>query len=421
MIERNPFDMRHDLGRRLAVLALLASLALEGRAQESPERLRIGAAEFARRRADLAAKLGDGVLAIDAGPLREPGNDANTPVFDFKYLTGVHDDDGLLVLTGRKSVLFVGEPEKVSGAGVEEVLPAARFEEWAAANLAGQARVYTKLRQKHLDELKKAAPATEVVGGRLGAEIIRLRLIKSDLEMALMRKAADATNKALVAAMRKVRPGLNEREVQDVILATFKKEGCPEIGFPPICGSGKNGTVLHYMANKEPIPADTLMVCDVGAAIDNYVTDITRTVPTSGRFGEEQRKHYQCVLDAQKAAEAVLAPGATFSDLERAARKVFEDRGLLKWSYAHSEDRSVRHGLGHYVGMSVHDSGTYREKFAAGMVITIEPGWYDKDAGYGIRIEDTYLVTKDGFDRLSAGAPREIEEIEKVMSARKEY
>ena len=163
------------------------------------------------------------------------------------------------------------------------------------------------------------------------------------------------------------------------------------------------------------------MVVDIGAAIENYVTDITRTLPTSGKYNDLQRKHYECVLDAQKAAEAICKPGATFSDLEKAARKVFEDRGMTDWSYAHGKDLSVRHGLGHYVGMAVHDSGSYREKFAPGMVITIEPGWYDKTEGYGIRIEDTYLITKDGFERLSAAAPREVDEIEKLMKGKKEY
>jgi Xaa-Pro aminopeptidase len=178
-----------------------------------------------------------------------------------------------------------------------------------------------------------------------------------------------------------------------------------------------NGTVLHYMKNEKEIPKDTLMVVDIGAAIENYVTDITRTLPTSGKFSDLQRTHYQCVLDAQKAAEAILKPGASFVALERAARRVFEDRGLTAWSYAHSKDGTVRHSLGHTVGMAVHDSQSrdYSEPFKAGMVITIEPGWYDKDSGYGIRIEDTYVVTKTGFERLSAGAPREIDEIEKLM------
>ena len=251
--------------------------------------------------------------------------------------------------------------------------------------------------------------------------MVRLRLIKGDAELKLMRKAADATNAAHIAAMKTLKPGLNEREIHELVVSTFKKEGCPELGFPPIIAAGRNGTILHYMKNEKEIPKDTLMVVDIGAAIENYVTDITRTLPTSGKYNEQQRKHYQGVLDAQKAAEAVCKAGATFNDLERAARKVLEERGMTEWSYAHAKDFSVRHGLGHYVGLAVHDSGSYREKFAPGMVITIEPGWYDKDAGYGIRIEDTYVITKDGFERLSAGAPREIEEIEALMKAKKEY
>jgi Xaa-Pro aminopeptidase len=214
---------------------------------------------------------------------------------------------------------------------------------------------------------------------------------------------------------------MNEREIHELVVSTFKKEGCPELGFPPIIAAGRNGTILHYMRNDKEIPKETTIVIDIGAAIDNYVTDITRTLPTSGTYSELHRRHYQCVLDAQKAAEKVCRPGATFDDLENAARKVFEARGMTDWSYAHGKEASVRHGLGHYVGMAVHDSGSYREKFAPGMVITIEPGWYDRTEGYGIRIEDTYLITKDGFERLSAGAPREVEEIEKLMKGKREY
>jgi Xaa-Pro aminopeptidase len=391
----------------------MLALVLAVLCQDIPEALRLPESEFARRRTEIAERFSDGAVAIDAGPLAEVGSDANTPVFDFKYLTGFHDADGILVLAGKKSAVFVGELRKVPG--IETVLRVDRFEAWAAENLPKQSRIYTKLRAKNLASLSAAVANADLVGSKLGAELTRLRLIKGEAELRLMRKAADATNAAHVAAMKTVHPGLNEREIHELIVSTFRKEGCPELGFPPIIAAGKNGTILHYMKNEKEIGKDTLMVVDIGAAIENYVTDITRTLPTSGKFSEQQRKHYLCVLDAQKAAEAVCKPGATFSDLERAARKVFEDRGLTEWSYAHSKDFQVRHGLGHYVGMAVHDSGSYREKFAPGMVITIEPGWYDKDAGYGIRIEDTYVITKDGFDRLSAGAPREIEEIEKLM------
>jgi Xaa-Pro aminopeptidase len=397
-----------------ALLALLVFLL----GQEVPEALRLPETEFARRRAAVLEKFSDGAVALDAGPLGEVGSDANTPVFDFKYLTGFHDPEGVLVLAGKTSAVFVSEKRTVPG--IDTVLKTDQFEAWAAENLSKQTRIYTKLRQKNLNILGTAAGKAEVVGARVGGELAKLRLIKGEAELRLMRKAADATNVAHLAAMKAVRPGVNEKTIHELVVSTFKKEGCPELGFPPIVAAGKNGTILHYMKNDKEIPKDTLMVIDIGAAIENYVTDITRTLPTSGTFTEAQRKHYQCVLDAQKAAEAVCKPGATFSDLERAARKVFEERGLTDWSYAHSKEPTVRHGLGHWVGMAVHDSGSYRERFAPGMVITIEPGWYSHDAGYGIRIEDTYVITKDGFERLSAGAPREIDEIEKMMK-RKEF
>jgi Xaa-Pro aminopeptidase len=383
--------------------------------QESSEALRISAKEFDARRAALAERFPEGAaLILDAGSLGEVGSDANTPIFDFKYLSGVHDDEGVLVIRKGGAVLFLSDPKKAPPA-FENALPLDQFEAWVTQNLSKEKSVYVKLRRKNREILDRSLTGTEVVGGKLGSEITRMRLVKSEMEIRLMKKAADATNKAHLAAMRALRPGMNEKEIQRIIESTFKKEGCPELGFPSIIGAGKNGTTLHYMANDKEIPKDSLIVCDIGASIDNYVTDITRTLPTSGKYSPEQRIHYQCVLDAQKAAEEVLRPGATFYDLESAARKVFKDRDLTKWSYAHSKDRAVVHGLGHYVGMAVHDSGTYQEKFQPGMVITIEPGWYDRDRGYGIRIEDTYLVTKDGFERLSAGAPREMDEIESVM------
>jgi Xaa-Pro aminopeptidase len=405
--------------RLLAALLILAPRLLAF--QESGETLRIATAEYQKRRDALAERLPGGAVVVDAGTLGEVGADANTPVFDFKYLCGVHDEDGLLVIKEGKLTVFLSDP-KTPAPGADEVLARGRFGVWCEEHLGKTAKIYVKLRQTHLDLLTAAAPRAEIVGSRVAGELVRLRLIKSDSEIRLMKKAADATNKAHVAAMRSVHPGMNEKELQQVIEGTFKKEGCPELGFPCIVAAGRNGTTLHYMKNDQKIPKDTLIVCDIGAGIENYVSDITRTLPTSGTFSDEQKKHYQCVLDAQKAAEAILKPGVSFIDLERAARKVFEERNLTKWSYAHSKDDGVRHGLGHMVGMAVHDSqGGYREPFKAGMVITIEPGWYDKDNGYGIRIEDTYLVTADGCERLSAGAPREVDEIEKVMKGKKDF
>src|SRR6185295_5511591 len=218
---------------------LLIALAL---GQETPEALRLPESEFARRRAAVRETFTDGVIAVDAGPLAEVGSDANTPVFDFKYLTGVHDNDGVLILAGKTTAVFLGEPRKIPG--IETVLKADQLESWAAANLKGQTRIYTKLRAKNQAALTAAIADVELVGSKVGPELARLRLIKGESEIRLMRKAADATNAAHLAAMKATKPGMNEREIHELVVATFRKEGCPELGFPPIVGSGKNGTVL---------------------------------------------------------------------------------------------------------------------------------------------------------------------------------
>src|SRR5262249_30739557 len=206
--------------------------------QETPESLRLPPTEFARRRAALQERLPDGALALDAGPLGEVGSDSNTPRFDFKSLTGFHDSEGIVVLTGKTSAVFVSELRRVPG--FDKVLPVDQFPAWTAENLAHEKRIYTKLRGKNLAVLNEAAASAEVVGAKLGAELTRLRLIKGDAELRLMRKAADATNAAHVAAMKALKPGMNERDIHELVVSTFKKEGCPELGFPPIIAAGKN-------------------------------------------------------------------------------------------------------------------------------------------------------------------------------------
>ncbi len=388
--------------------------------QEATEPLRLGREEFTSRRAALAERFPGAAIVLDAGPLKEPGDDANTPVLDFRYLAGIHLDDGLMVIKDGRAHLFTGDAAR-PGAFVDETHGLADFPAWAAENLSGRRKVVAKLRGPNMELLKRGAPDAEIVSGPLRDELVRMRLRKSAAEIRCIKKASEVTCAALRKAARALRPGMNERDIQEIILEAFKTGGCPEIGFPPIIGAGMNGTILHYHENDKEIRAGSLLLCDVGAACEGYSTDITRTFPASGRFDPEQRKQYQCVLDAMKAAEAALRPGASFGDLERAARAVFEERGLRKWSFAHSKDFSVRHGIGHYVGLNVHDSGTYGEKFAPGMVITIEPGWYDKDAGYGIRIEDIYLVTEEGYERLSAGIPREPDEVERAVGPGRDY
>ena len=412
------------------ILALFLLLSGAARAQDSKAKgPSIPVDEYAARRAKLQKAFEGALVLIEADPLGKGMNsiDSNTPVYDFFYLTGYHrEGDFLAIQPDGGAVLFAdGKAEKIQGiSGVPTVRPRGEFAKFVAKSVSKKdpPKVVTRLRKdakQVVEALGKEAGATvEAAGGKIQKEISKLRMIKSAPEIEMMRKASDATNKAHIQAMKTCKPGLNEKVLQTVIEDKFKKEGCDGLGFPTIVGSGKNGVVLHYDQNTDPMPAASMVVCDIGASYLGYVTDITRTLPTSGKFPEDMKKAYQCVLDAQKAAEALLKPGATFGSLEEAAAKVFGDRGLEDWCYCHSQSGGPRHNLSHFVGLAVHDSGV-ETPFEPGVVITIEPGYYNKKGGWGIRIEDIYVVTKDGFDRLSAGAPREVDEIEAIMQGKK--
>jgi len=186
----------------------------------------------------------------------------------------------------------------------------------------------------------------------------------------------------------------------------FLWNGASGTAFSSIAGSGPNSCVLHYSRNSRKMEAGDIVVLDFGPDYLYYGSDIARTFPVSGKFSKEQAKAYQAVLDAQKSAIESVRPGATFEILDAAARKVLRRSGYEKY---------MEHGIGHYVGMSVHDVGK-SAPFEAGVVIAVEPGIYVTDKNLGIRIEDTILVTEDGCEILSRGAPKEIAEIEKVMA-----
>ncbi len=380
------------------------------------EAARIAPEEYDRRRTTLMERLPGAAVALESVPIRGVEEGGHAAERDFKYLTGYNDPGAILVLLDGKAVVFTDDPAK----GVGDVIEKKSFGSWAEEHFGDRRKIFARLGEENLKVLRKAAPAAQIEEGKFPREIAGLRSIKSESELRLLRKATAATGKAHAAVMKALRPGMNEGEIRDLVLETFRKEGCPETGFRPICGAGKNGTILHYMADNGLIPADTLLVCDIGAAADGYTSDVTRTLPTSGKFSRKQREAYECVLDALKAAEKALKPGASCADLDKAARKVFEDRGMRKWSYAHAKDPSILHSIGHPVGLFAHDSWIRFSKLQPGMVFALEPGWYDKIAGWGIRIEDLYVVTADGCERLSSDVPREADEIEKIMSERKE-
>lgn len=376
--------------------------------------------EFQERCRKLGKALSDGLIVLRAPKLTEgeAGIDQNTACYDFSYLAGPYRAGAILVIQDDTTILFVEDVEEAKKSNiVDNIRPLDQYEKFLKDVLPAAKKVYdwrhpwAKENKLASQKFKEINPGLQV-RTNVSDEVTKLRVLKSESELRCMRKAATSTNRAHINAMKSCKAGMNEGELQKIIEDTFRKEGCPKNAFGCIVGSGKNGTILHYMANKEEMKAETLVVVDIGAEYLGYAADITRTLPVDGKFTEEHKKAYQAVLDAQKEAEKTLKPGGNWRDLDRAAAKVLRDRGYAKTGYTNF------HGLGHFVGLSVHDSGTYAEAFEPGMVITIEPGIYDKKAAYGIRIEDTYIVTKDGFERISAEAPRGVEEVEALMKKR---
>jgi Xaa-Pro aminopeptidase len=186
----------------------------------------------------------------------------------------------------------------------------------------------------------------------------------------------------------------------------FLWHGASGPAFFPIVGSGPNSWLVHYHRNQRKMQEGDIVVFDFGCDYAYYASDVSRTFPVSGRFSKEQAEVYRAVLEAQSAAIQKVRPGATFDELDEAARDV-----LRRYGY----EEFFSHAVGHYVGMSVHDVGK-KVPFEAGVVIAVEPGVYLPDRNLGVRIEDTVLVTRDGYEVLTRGIPKQISEIESLMA-----
>ncbi|MDM7915031.1 MAG: M24B family metallopeptidase, partial [Candidatus Eisenbacteria bacterium] len=242
-------------------------------------------------------------------------------------------------------------------------------------------------------------------------------------------------------AMAAVRPGLYEYEIQAVVEYWFRRGGCHRWGYPSIVGSGPNATILHYESNERRMEAGDLLLIDAAGEYEYMSADITRTFPVSGRFTAAQRKVYDVVLDAQKKAVDACAPGSSFQQVHEVALRALVEGmiriGLLSGTAeeviaSESYKRYYMHRTSHWLGMDVHDVGRYylgaeSRTLAPGMVLTVEPGLYiaegDEAAppeyrGIGIRIEDDVLITEAGNRVLTAGVPKDAEEIEALCGSR---
>ncbi|MBW1756119.1 MAG: Xaa-Pro aminopeptidase [Deltaproteobacteria bacterium] len=425
--------------------------------------------EFAARRTQLLEAIGDGVAVFPSAPLAVRNHDVEHPYrqdSDLYYLTGLDEPESVLVLTNQhedhRAILFV-RPKKreremwdgpragVEGAveafGADVAFPIDELSKRLPDYLDNVERLHYRLAQNDeadaklfdcLNLLRRGgrrgvtAPATIIDSS---VHLHEMRLRKSDAELATMGRAAAITKEAHLRAMQIARPGMHEYEIDAELLHIFRKHGSERPAYESIVGSGPNATILHYRAGDRVMKDGELLLIDAGCELGYYASDVTRTFPVNGKFTDEQRAVYEVVLHAQKACIKEVKPGATLEALhEGAVRSITEgliDIGLLEGDLdALIEDKKYEpfymHRTSHWLGMDVHDVGHYyvdgkHRPLEPGFVLTVEPGVYiatdaegvdERWRGIGVRIEDDVLVTKSGHEVLTAGIPKEIDQVE---------
>lgn len=395
---------------------------------------------FRERRERVMARMGGGLAVLFGGSPASSSSPVESPFFqdpDFAWLTGIVDEpDAVLILApGERNVREVlllpsrnQEAERWNHERLalgSEVERRSGFQRVLRSSSLGSILTDLASRHKELHFLGPVvgadSPVPKVLDlyGRVAQRVpgvkttdnskllASMRVVKEARELEMIRKAVAATGSGHLAGMRAVRPGMTEGQLKDVIENGFKQGGGQGLAYSSIVAAGRNAYSLHYTGGRGPIRAGEMILVDAGASVGGYASDITRTFPASGQFTAKQRKDYALVLEAQEAAASRLRAGVYFHDLTEAAKDVFRREGRID---------QFTHGLGHHVGLHVHDAADNSKPIPAGAVLTIEPGLYVQEENYGIRIEDMYLVTANGAERMSASIPRSIEEIERAMA-----
>ncbi len=434
--------------------------------------------EFLERRNLLMSKLPKGsVVVVASADLQSKGNGTEFPFSqnsDFWYLTGFNEPGAWLVLsnladdsTSHTSVIFCQPKDKTAEIwngrrlGVENAcgellvdhaypvdnllqsLPDLLNNHAQVHFLMGTSSANEKILFDALQVLRsapkqsKTAPNTIV---DLGPVLHDMRLIKSPNEVSVMQAAADISCRAHIRAMKFVNPGVYEYQLEAEILHEFGMAGARAPAYSTIVGAGENACILHYTDNKDAVTDGDLVLIDAGANYHSYAADITRTFPVNGKFNEAQASLYQLVLDAQLAAMTLLKPGNNLKQATDVAVEVIclglLEREILSGSLEENIQNNTwkqyfMHGLGHWLGLNVHDVGMYKldakdRPLVPGMVLTVEPGIYiDSEAdvdskwqGLGIRIEDNIVITETGHLVLTSAAPKTIADIEALMAGK---
>jgi Xaa-Pro aminopeptidase len=436
-------------------LLCLAFFAASAQAQERREREPNSV--YAERRAKLAAQV-DGPIVLWGFTGREEVSQAY--IFaqeeNFYYLTGHNEEGaGLIILpagqkgevpnVSRETLFLRGKnPQKEKWNGVRmspsdpgieartgfvSVKPFESDFRSLVENLAKTSpNLYTILpyqkelggyphEQAVVDWLQLVAPQSKLKDIR--AQIGILRQIKSPGELAFLKEAIDLSLDSHLEAMKLMRPGLYEYQVAAKMVEIHAMGGSEAEGYAPIVGAGPNSTALHYDKLSRKIEDGDIVVLDVGAQYSGYSADITRTIPANGKFTPRQREIYEIVLGAQNAAIGALRPGVDYC--AKGDKSVYK----LAYNYINSHGKDLHgkslgpyfiHGLGHQIGLDVHDPGEFCTPLQANMVITVEPGIYIPEENLGVRIEDDVLITESGHKLLSERLPRDPVEIERIMA-----
>jgi Xaa-Pro aminopeptidase len=379
------------------------------------------------------------------------------PNSDLFYLTGVEQEESILLIypdaddEKHREILFLREakPEletweghKLTKDEAKEISGVQRVK-WLAdfrgifqrvmcqaervflnSNEHPRAAIEVETREaRFVQEVQRRYPLHEF--HRLGRLMHRLRVVKSPEEIKLMEQAISITGAGFERVAKFVKPGVNEMEIEAEFAHEFIRRG-GQFAYTPIIASGKNSCVLHYIANDKPCRAGDVLLLDVAASYANYNSDLTRTIPVSGKFNRRQRQVYNAVLRVMRALIAGLKVGKKWKDWQKEAEELTQkeliDLGLLKPAKIKKQDPDwpalkewFMHGVGHPLGLDVHDYGFMNEPFVAGTVMTVEPGIYIPKEELGVRLENNVLITQDGVKDLMADIPVEAEAIEELM------
>ena len=393
---------------------------------------------------------------------------------NFYYLTGFEEPESICVIAPEhpkhQYILFVRPKDKQAEIwngtrvgvrdarkryGADKAYPITKFHEKIGEYLQGAERLYYTLGTNEDVDTEILTRFTRGVRSRIrsgkGIDTLvdpspvlsELRLIKNETELQRIRQATEITVAGHVAAMKAARPGLYEYQLESLVESTFRMNGAGGTAFPTIVASGGNATILHYTTNDCEIEDGKLVLIDAGAEYGRYCGDVTRTFPANGTFTEAQREVYQIVLDAHYAIIDGIRPGVSIDEPHQKSIALLTEGmlglGLLKGKIKKLIKKEAyrqfyMYRIGHMLGLDVHDVNCIHEAngdfktFQPGMVITIEPGLYvaedtkevpSKYLGIGVRIEDDILVTESGNEVLTSGVPKEIDEIEALISGAK--